>query len=400
MESGSSSVSPAAESMVKASLPFLLLGLLALPVKADIGEADQLLADSLQEIRLNKLENALTSINRLLARYPNFRLAQLIKGDLLLARAKPISTLGNAQGGSDQQADLREEAKVRIQAISDPVGPTLVPEELMSLSGDIRYALAVDASRARLYVFENTVDGLRRVADYYVTMGKLGIGKNREGDKRTPIGMYTITSFKPDGELEELYGIGAYPLSYPNEWDIRLKRNGYGIWLHGVPRDTYSRPPKASDGCVVLSNEDLKQLGRYISIGKTPVIISPSLTWSDPESLSVARDELNESIENWRKDWESRDTERLLGHYSREFRDGKNDFQSFASSKRRVNAGKSWIKINISSLSIYRQPGQADLAIVSFDQDYRSSNLENQSRKRQYWQRENGRWRIIQETIL
>lgn len=386
--------------MLKTSLPFLLLGLLALPVKADIGEADQLLADSLQEIRLNKLESALTSINRLLDRYPNFRLAQLIKGDLLLARAKPISTLGNAQGGSDQQADLREEAKARIQAISDPVGPTLVPEELMSLSSDIRHALAVDASRARLYVFENTGNGLRRVADYYVTMGKLGLGKNREGDKRTPVGMYTITGFKPDGELEELYGIGAYPLSYPNEWDIRLKRNGYGIWLHGVPRETYSRPPKASDGCVVLSNEDLKQLGRYIGIGKTPVIISPSLTWSDPESLSVARDELNESIENWRKDWESRDTERLLGHYSREFRDGKNDFQSFASSKRRVNAGKSWIKISLSGLSIYRQPGQADLAIVSFEQDYRSSNLENQSRKRQYWQRENGRWRIVQETIL
>lgn len=386
--------------MMKASLSFLLLGLLALPVNAEIGEADQMLAQSLQEIRLNRLESALASINRLLDRYPNFRLAQLIKGDLLLARAKPISTLGNAQDGSDQQADLREEAKVRIQAISDPVSPNLIPEELMSLSSDIRYALAVDASRARLYVFENTAVGLRRVADFYVTVGKLGIGKNREGDKRTPIGVYTITSFKPDSELEELYGIGAYPLSYPNEWDTRLKRNGYGIWLHGVPRDTYSRPPKASDGCVVLSNEDLKQLGRYISIGKTPVIISPSLTWSDPESLSVARDELNEAIENWRKDWESRNTERLLGHYSREFQDGRNDFQSFASNKRRVNAGKSWIKVNLSGLNIFRQPGQADLAIVSFNQEYRSNNLENQSRKRQYWQRENGRWRIIHETVL
>jgi murein L,D-transpeptidase YafK len=381
-------------------LPLLLISLLASPAKADIAEADRLLADSLQEISLNKLDSALTSINKLLDRYPNFRLAQLIKGDLLLARARPISTIGNAQDGRDQQADLREEAKVRIQAISDPVNPNLIPEELLLLSGEIRYALAVDAARARLYVFENTATGLHRVADFYVTMGKLGIGKNREGDKRTPIGVYTITSFKPDKELEELYGAGAYPLSYPNEWDNRQNRNGYGIWLHGVPRDTYSRPPKASDGCVVLSNEDLMQIERYISIGKTPIVISPSLTWSDPEALSAARDELTEAIENWRNDWESRNSDRLMTHYSREFSDGRNDFKSFADSKRRVNAGKSWIKVNLSGLSIYRQPGQPDLTVITFEQDYRSSNLENQSKKRQYWQRENGRWRIIQEKIL
>jgi murein L,D-transpeptidase YafK len=142
------------------------------------------------------------------------------------------------------------------------------------------------------------------------------------------------------------------------------------------------------------------QIQRYISIGKTPVVISPSLTWSDPESLSVARDELNEAIENWRNDWESRNTDRLLSHYSREFSDGRNDFKSFADSKRRVNAGKTWIKVNVSGLSIFRQPGQPDLSVVTFEQDYRSSNLENRSKKRQYWQRENGRWRIIQEKVL
>lgn len=382
---------------MRAFIPFLLPLLVALPARAEIGEVDRLLADSLHEIRLNKLDNALASINKLLDRYPNFRLAQLIKGDLLLARARPLSTLGNAQGRTDQQADLREEAKLRIQAISDPVNPAFVPEELLSLAKDIRYALAVDASRARLYVFENTEAGLRRVADFYVTMGKLGIGKNREGDKRTPVGVYTITSFKPDSELEELYGVGAYPLSYPNEWDARHSRNGYGIWLHGVPRDTYSRPPKASDGCVVLSNEDLTLLGRYIQIGKTPVVISPSLTWSEPESLSVARDELAESIENWRKDWESRDTERLLAHYSRDFRDSRHDFRSFADSKRRVNAGKTWIKVKLSQMSIYRQPGADDLAIVTFDQDYRSNNLQNVMRKRQYWLNENGAWKIVYE---
>lgn len=377
-----------------------LLCLLTQPAHAEVGEADRLFSDSVQELRQNKPDHALNSINALLERYPNFRLAQLVKGDLLLARARPISTLGNAQGAREQQADLREEAKARILAVNDPVNPDLVPEELLQITGDTRYVIAVDASRARLYVFENTVNGMHRTADYYVTVGKLGTGKNQEGDKRTPIGLYTITSFKPDGELEELYGIGAYPLSYPNEWDMRNGRDGHGIWLHGVPRNTYARPPKASDGCVVLSNEDLKTLGRYIRIGQTPVIIAPALSWVEPSTLQAERDELLEAVNDWRKDWESRDTGRLLEHYSRRFQSGNQDYQAFADSKRRVNASKSWIKIDIQRLSLYRQPGDKDMAIVTFEQDYRSSNLNNLSKKRQYWQRENGRWRIVQETVL
>ena len=381
-------------------LLFLSVILPGMAAHAEVNEADSLFASSMQEVLQNKPDLALTSINNLLNRYPNFRLAQLVKGDLLLARAQPLRTLGNAQGAREQQADLREEAKARVRAINDPVSPELLPEELLQVTADIRYAIAVDASRARLYVFENTAGGIRRVADYYVTVGKLGTGKNQEGDKRTPVGLYTVTSFKPDSELEELYGIGAYPLSYPNEWDVRNGRNGHGIWLHGVPRNTYARPPKASDGCVVLSNDDLKNLGRYISIGQTPVIIAPSLSWVEASSLSAARDELQEAIDDWRKDWESRDTERLLDHYSAKFQAGNQRLQDFAESKRRVNSGKSWIKVDLQRLSIYRQPGDKDMAIVTFKQDYQSNNLNNLSNKRQYWRRENGHWRIIQETIL
>ena len=337
----------------------------ALPTAAETGEADRLLSNSLLEIRQNKMDSALVSIDKLLDRYPNFRLAQLVRGDILLARMQPLTTLGNARGSRDQQD-----------------------------------AFAVDASRARLYVFENSHTGIRRVADYYVTVGKLGTGKVKEGDKRTPVGLYTITGFKPDSELEELYGAGAYPLSYPNEWDARNGHNGHGIWLHGVPRDTYARPPKASDGCVVLSNDDLKSLSRFIKSGLTPVIIAPELSWADPAALTVAKDDLNEALTNWKRDWESLDTNRLLTHYSQKFRVGDQTLGEFSESKRRVNAGKNWVTVALTNLSIYRQPNSSELAIVTFEQDYKSNNLNNVSRKRQYWQRENGRWRIINETIL
>ncbi len=35
--------------------------------------------------------------------------------------------------------------------------------------------------------------------------------------------------------------------------------------------------------------------------------------------------------------------------------------------------------------------------VVNFDQDYRSSNLSNVMRKRQYWIKDDGRWRILYE---
>lgn len=374
--------------------------LVAFPASADVGEADRLLSNSVQEIRQNRLDSALNSINTLLERYPNFRLAQLVKGDLLLAKAQPLSTLGNAQGARDRQEELREEALVRIQAVHDPVNPGLVPAEILQIASGTRYVLAVDASRARLYVMENTANGFQRIADYYITVGKFGIGKNIEGDKRTPVGLYTIKSFKKDRELAELYGIGAYPLSYPNEWDIRNGRKGHGIWIHGVPRNTYARPPKASDGCVVLSNEDLATLARFISVGETPVLIAPALSWVDSDSNVAEKEQLQQTIDAWRKDWESLDTSRLLEHYSPEFQAGKERYQAFANSKRQANAAKSWVKVNIDQLSIFLQPDDRNTAIVTFEQDYKSSNLNDTSRKRQYWQRENGRWRIVQETIL
>ena len=45
-------------------------------------------------------------------------------------------------------------------------------------------------------------------------------------------------------------------------------------------------------------------------------------------------------------------------------------------------------------------PERSDFALVSFVQDYQSSNLNDRTPKRQFWSRENGHWKIIHETSL
>jgi uncharacterized protein YchJ len=69
----------------------------------------------------------------------------------------------------------------------------------------------------------------------------------------------------------------------------------------------------------------------------------------------------------------------------------------FAAQKKQVNAGKEWIKVKVDNLSVFRNPGKEEVVVVTFDQDYRSNNLDNRMKKRQYWLREDGKWKIIYE---
>ncbi len=355
------------------------------------------LAKSLQAINNNRLDVALSEVDNLLRSNPNFKLAQLVKGDLLMARAGKIEGMGSASmAPQDKLEDLRDEARVRLLRVTSQTDKNLAPRALWQMTPEQKYALVVDTSRSTLFVYENVNGKPRYVTDFYVTIGKLGTEKVYEGDQRTPIGVYFVQADLPREKLADLYGIGAYPLSYPNEWDRRNKRTGSGIWLHGTPSNTYSRPPRASNGCVVLANEDLKKLSGYLKIGVTPVIISNSLEVMK-ENDQTEREALQEQIEQWRKDWANLDTAAYLSHYAPDFASGNMDYASWASQKKLVNSAKSWIKVGLDKVSIFTYPGRSDMAVVNFEQDYSSNNLSNRMKKRQYWIKQDNRWQIIYE---
>ncbi len=346
----------------------------------------------------SRLDSALKHIETLITLTPNFQLAHLIRGDLLMARARPLHTLGSvAHIPPDRLNDFREEARARLRHHLDPAPLDRLPAYLLQFDPRQRHAVVVDTNKSRLYLYRNRDGVPEYVTDYYITVGKRGAEKLREGDQRTPIGVYFVVDDLPKSKLTDFYGSGAYPIDYPNAWDRRLGRNGYGIWLHGVPRDTYSRPPRASNGCVVLSNEDLTRLAQYLEVGHTPVVISQNIAWIDRKTWQAQRAALAQAVEAWRRSWESLDVERYLAHYAPDFSNGTQDYAAWAAQKRAVAAGKTSIEVKLENLSIFRDPGQDDLVVVTFDQDYRSNNLTHQMRKRQYWQRQENGWRIVYE---
>jgi murein L,D-transpeptidase YafK len=352
-----------------------------------------------QAIEANKLDVALKRVDALIADYPNFRLAHLVRGDLLLARGRPLQTFGNVVKTvpQDRVDGLREEAFARLRAARQRPGEDRLPRYVLQLHPEQKHALVVDSRRSRLYVYANDGGKPKLIADYYVTLGKNGIDKTREGDQKTPVGVYHVTANLPRKKLTDFYGAGAFPINYPNEWDRRQGRNGHGIWLHGVPSDVYSRPPRASDGCIVLANPDLESLGQRLQIGLTPVIIANEIEWTDRAALEGERAGLAAAVEQWRADWQSRDTERYLAHYSERFASAGQKYAAWAAHKRKVNAAKAWIKVGLARVSMLRYPNERDVVVVTFEQDYRSNGLSNVMKKRQYWVKEGTRWKILYE---
>lgn len=365
---------------------------------ARLSGAEAQLKRVFEKVGETQLDAALHEVDELIARRPNFRLAHLVRGDLLLARARPITGFGNTGHAARERLDeLRSEVSARLRAYSDHPSQNLVPRYLLQFAPTQKHAIVVDASRSRVYVYENANGTPRLVEDYYTTLGKRGIEKEREGDQKTPIGVYEVTSKIPGSKLPDLYGWGAFPINYPNAWDRMRGKTGYGIWLHGVPSDTYARAPAASDGCIALANPDIEDLGRRVQVGATPVIIADRVEWLTPEAWRAENGAFMRQLEAWRKDWESLDTDRYLAHYSRNFRSGSTDIAAWREHKQRVNAAKIRIKVSLANVSVFRNPGKQSLIAVTFDQDYRSNNLAQQTRKRQYWIEEDGRWKIAHE---
>lgn len=376
-----------------------LIGLLSFPAYAgelNSRDMEALLVKSINSVGSNRLDAALDEVDTLLKANPNFKLAQMLKGDLLLARAQPLSNFGNdPDAPSDRMNDLRDEARVRLQRVQQQTIIT-APKFIWQLNPQQKHAIVVDTSKSTLYLYENVNGEARYVENFYISVGKKGSDKNSEGDQKTPLGVYFVNAHLTKNQLTDFYGKDAYPINYPNEWDTRQGRNGHGIWLHGTPSDTYSRPPLASNGCVVLSNDDLSHLGKDVQVGTTPVIITNHMDWIDDDDKADYA-ALLKAIEQWRSDWANLNTDSYLTHYASDFSTGSTNLNAWSAQKRLVNSGKSWIKLGLSDVSIFPYPSQPNLVVVNFEQDYASNNLSNRMKKRQYWMKRDNRWQIVYE---
>lgn len=370
---------------------------------AGTGRSDPevLLIEVYKELGANNLRKALAKADKLVEAYPNFRLGHLIRGDLLLMHTQPVKKLGQVEGPEEKLQNLRDEAMVRLKFLRERPDSDMLPRQVLQLRADQKHVLLVDASRSRLYVYANEGGKLKFVTDYYVSQGKYGVNKLKEGDQKTPVGVYYITGHLPGARLPDLYGSGALPINYPNEWDKVNGRTGSGIWLHGTPSDSFSRPPLSSDGCVVLTNPDLHMLSNSVEVGKTPVVISESIDFVSKARWDNDRKLATRLVDDWRRDMESLSRSRVMANYSRKFKSERGeDLATWFGKHQPFMRGVKKLSIKLRDETAFYYPGRDDMIVATFTQDARVGKSSTSIRKRQYWIKEGAQWKIIYELNL
>lgn len=262
---------------------------------------------------------------------------------------------------------------------------------LMSHNAGPEQLIAIDKSSQKLYKLERK-SPIRAVMELPCTTGQAIGDKLVMNDLRTPEGVYFLGP-KIDRKLDwTLYGNIAYSLNYPNPIDKLKGKTGYGIWLHGrgkqlVPRDTR--------GCIAMNVTDLKSLGDVLRAG-TPVVVAESVSWQ-PESgaQGFVATELQDSLNSWAADWESRDVDAFLSHYDANAFDlsESGNFSIFSRTKRNVIGNADWIHVLTENFRALPGP---DYWVTTFDQFYRSDRLTQTVGKRFYWMKNGeGRWVIV-----
>ena len=259
---------------------------------------------------------------------------------------------------------------------------------------DVKYLLACNKGDTTLKLYtKDTNNTFQLDSDFSAFVGKKEGDKEKEGDLKTPIGVYKLIQ-KLDN-VDKFYGPLAFVTSYPNTYDKVRGKNGSGIWVHGLPidqeRDDYTK------GCIAVNNNNLKHIEDQINV-------QDALVYIDQKPYpKVQKEKLITILQNlykWRKAWKENDAETYLGFYHPNFK--RNDglrFEKFKQYKKRVFAKDEYKQIVFSNINIlpYPVPDRNDTYLISFHEDYRSYSYKFSGNKELYVELNNHNIAILTE---
>ena len=267
----------------------------------------------------------------------------------------------------------------------------LVPSALLKWPDrGAEYAILVDKSSQKLYVYHRD-DLSKPKKSFRCSTGENKGPKTRRNDRKTPEGVYFFTKAYVSRELAPIYGSKAFPIDYPNPLDRNMGKGGYGIWFHGTNEPL---KPRDSNGCIVLENGHIEDLGKYINLRETPAIITERIEWVQKEGVMKESRNLIGIIEGWRKTWEGKEIDRYMKFYSPQFAIRGMDWHRWKAYKTRIAKNSGRIKIGVHNLRLFKTNG---VVLAMFDQTYETPAFESRGRKRLYLSKNSNQWKIIGE---
>ncbi len=228
--------------------------------------------------------------------------------------------------------------------------------------------------------------------EYSAFTGKEKGDKAREGDLKTPVGVYKQT--KKLSKVDSFYGPMAFVTSYPNTYDKYRGKNGSGIWIHGLPlsqeRDSYTK------GCIAINNPSIECLDRNIDISQTLLLIS-----EEKQDRNVSKESLSNILAQlyaWRYSWIYNDITSYLNFYDEKFIrfDGMN-IKSFTKYKTRIFKKNEKKTIIFNNINIIPYPGTQNMYKVTFSEIYKSNSFSFSGEKVLILKVEDNKIKIITE---
>jgi murein L,D-transpeptidase YafK len=141
-----------------------------------------------------------------------------------------------------------------------------VRAEALNPCEGITNELRVDTA---LHVLRLCEDG-RVAIEYPVSLGRGGVGKRKEGDRRTPLGRYSLAAPRPSSSFGTFVLLG-----YPTAQQRKSGFTGGDVGLHGPPgpRLESAQPTTTllrarsdwTDGCIALdSHREIEAIASWI----------------------------------------------------------------------------------------------------------------------------------------
>ncbi len=258
----------------------------------------------------------------------------------------------------------------------------------------INHLLACDKNETSLKLYsKDDNNSFTLSSDFSAFVGKVDGDKQKEGDLKTPIGIYKLIQ-KLDN-VDPFYGPLAFVTSYPNSFDKIRGKNGSGIWVHGLPlnqkRDDYTK------GCIAIDNTHIKYIEEQIDFRKAFVYIDKApYPEVKKETLSLVLSQLY----TWRKAWKESDIETYLSFYDPDFKrlDGL-DKEKFSRYKKRIFSKNEYKQIHFSNINIlpYPMQGKKDIYLINFHEEYESTSYNFSGEKELYVQLDASSFTILAE---
>jgi murein L,D-transpeptidase YafK len=285
-----------------------------------------------------------------------------------------------------------------LLAAADSCADEALPKMLIRVPESISTLFVAETSTSSFYRFDRVGDHIVKSGSYYMSIGQNGAGKERSGDRRTPIGAYFVTEQLDTSRMHEKYGVTAFPLDYPNEWDRRADRDGDGIWLHGVLPGGGKRPPRDTDGCIALPNDDLAALIPAFTANQTPVLVTREVTWVDGAERESLRVELESRVAEWAASKKSGDLYSYLSLYDDDYTRWGLNKDEWSALVLRADSAEEPVSAMVSELLLVAYPEEEGVYLSRFRLTITREEQQTVAMARLYWRRdEHGAFRIIAE---